>query len=87
MPKRIAFAMGMMTAQHFDSIEDLIPVRSLWTNILTGRQIIITRLSDDGDWADRIEVGSMGHGGCKVSHLLDNYVMASETCTIEARPH
>lgn len=65
----------------------LIPVRSLWTNIRTGSQTIITGISDDGDWVTRIEVGSMGHGGCRVSHLLDNYVMASETCTIEARPH
>lgn len=74
-------------AEEHPTVEDLIPVRSLWTNVRTGRQVIITRLSGDGDWVDRLDVGSMGHGGCQVSYLLDNYVMASETCEITVRPH
>lgn len=69
------------------TIQELIPIRSLWTNVRTGSQIIITGLSKDGSWVDKLMVGTMGHGGCKVSHLLDNYVMASEGCTIEVRPH
>lgn len=76
-----------MADEEHPTVEDLIPIRSLWTNVRTGSQIIVTGLSSDGDWVNKLMVGSMGHGGCKVSHLLNNYVMASETCDISVRPH
>lgn len=64
-----------------------IPERSLWTAIRTGSQRIITSVHDDGEWVDYIDVGRMGTGGCRVDHLLETHVMASESCTVEARAH
>ena len=62
-----------------------IPVRSLWTCKRTGRQIIVTRVTDE--WIDCLDTGSMGSGGLRRSLLEEQYVMASETCRINASPH
>lgn len=64
-------------------IEELVPIRSLWTCIPTGSQIIVTRVSED--WVDHLDVDFVSHGGMRISELLDKYVKAGDNCRIEAR--
>lgn len=65
---------------------DLIAVRSVWRRVrpwsktepvregwdLRGERILITTV--DEEWVNFLCVGSAGHGGTKISCLLDDYV-------------
>lgn len=58
-------------------------VRSLWTCIATGHQIILTSVRSD--WVDYLSTGTMGYGGMRRDLLRECYVLAGRDCHITAR--
>lgn len=74
---------ALMAKARARPIEERVPIRSLWTCVPTGSQIIVTRAS--GDWVDFLSVDFVSHGAMRLSELLDKYVKAGDNCRIEAR--
>jgi esterase/lipase superfamily enzyme len=63
-----------------------VPIRSLWTCVRTGQQVIVTGHLEDGTYLNYMDVGSIACGSILTERFVQLYVLAGETCHIEARP-